>query len=78
MNDLLANYGDVLTIKDVQEILKTGKNTANKYLKTGIIKSLIVGGKYRIPKLYMIEYLYPNSATETGVKEGVIENGKET
>lgn len=57
---ILSNYGDVLKPEEVQEILHTGRNSVYSLLKNGEIKSLMVGGKYRIPKLYLLEYIYPN------------------
>lgn len=64
---LLEEYNDVLLPEDVQEILHTGRNTVYNFLKKGTIRSLIIGGKYRIPKAYLIEYLYPDRATEETV-----------
>lgn len=57
---MLSNYSDVLKPEDVQEILQTGRNSVYALLKNGEIKSLMIGGKYRIPKLYLLEYIYPN------------------
>ncbi|MBO4845079.1 MAG: helix-turn-helix domain-containing protein [Lachnospiraceae bacterium] len=57
--NLLESYNDVLVPEDIQEILHTGRNTVYNYLANGIIKSIKVGGKYRIPKLYLLEYMYP-------------------
>ena len=57
--ELLQEYGDILLPGDVQKILHIGRNTAYKYLADGTIKSLRIAGKYRIPKLYLLEYMYP-------------------
>ena len=54
---ILSNYGDVLKPEDLQEILQTGRNSVYSLLKNGEIKSLMIGGKYRIPKLYLLEYM---------------------
>lgn len=59
-NNLLMDYNDVLRPEEVQEILRTGRNSVYALLKNGEIKSLMIGGKYRIPKLYLLEYIYPN------------------
>lgn len=56
----LTEYGDILSPEDVQKILQTGRNTVYKYLAEGKIRSLRVGGKYRIPKLYLLEFIYPD------------------
>lgn len=57
--DTLNDYDDVLLPEDLQQILHTGRNTVYEYLSTGQIRSIKVGGKYRIPKIYLIEFLYP-------------------
>lgn len=57
-NDFLSGYPDVLTPEQVQKILNTGRNTVYGMLKSGTIRSLMIGGKYRIPKLYVRDFLY--------------------
>ena len=57
---ILADYNDILLPEDVQKILKTGRNTVYKYLAEGRIRSLRIGGKYRIPKRYLLEFIYPD------------------
>ena len=57
---MLTEYNDVLTPEDLQKILHTGRNTVYNYLAKGIIRSIKVGGKYRIPKLYLLEFMYPD------------------
>lgn len=59
-NNLLAEYDDILSAIEAQKILKTGRSTIYKLLKSGSIRSLTIGKKYRIPKLYLLEYIYPN------------------
>ncbi|MBP5607641.1 MAG: helix-turn-helix domain-containing protein [Lachnospiraceae bacterium] len=57
---MLTEYNDVLLPEDVQKILRTGRNTVYNYLAEGKIRSIMVGGKYRIPKLYLLEFIYPD------------------
>lgn len=57
---MLAGYNDILLPEDVQKILHTGRNTVYKYLAEGKIKSLRIGGKYKIPKLCLLEFIYPD------------------
>ena len=59
--DTLQNYGDVLEVKDIQEILKVGKNQAYALVSNGEIKSIKLGKVYKIPKLYLLEFLYGTS-----------------
>ena len=65
---LLTEYKDVLLPEDIQKILHIGRNTVYSYLAKGKIRSIMVGGKYRIPKLYLLEFIYPdmNFSKEAG------------
>jgi excisionase family DNA binding protein len=58
----LAEYGDILRPEDVQKILHVGRNTVYRYLAEGTIKSIRIGNQYRVPKLYLIDFIYPGSA----------------
>ena len=58
--NMLAEYNDILKPEDVQKILRTGRNTVYNYLKNGTIKSIMIGGRYKIPKLYLLEFMYPD------------------
>ena len=57
---MLPEYNDILLPEDLQKILHTGRNTIYKYLAEEKIKSLRVGGKYKIPKRYLLEFIYPD------------------
>ncbi len=57
---ILKDYGDILLPEDLQKILHTGRNTVYKYLADGTIKSLKIGGKYRVPKLDLLKFIYPD------------------
>ena len=59
-NDFLKDYDDILLPEDLQKILHIGRNSVYTHLADGTIKSLRIGKKYRIPKLYLLEYLYPD------------------
>lgn len=54
---MLDNYNDVLTTKELKEILRIGFNKVYELLKNGKIKSLRVGNKIIIPKSAVLEYL---------------------
>ena len=71
-NGILADYEDVLRPEDVQAILHVGRNTVYKSLAEGKIRSIRIGNQYRIPKRYLIEYIYPeaeNSDSREGGKK---------
>lgn len=54
---MLENYPDVLTLKDVREILKVGQNVGLRLLSDGTIKSFKVANKYRVLKSDLIEFI---------------------
>ena len=58
--NMLAEYNDILKPEDVKKILQIGRNTVYVYLKNGTIKSIMIAGKYRIPKLYLLDFMYPD------------------
>ena len=62
----LDEYGDVLRPEDLQKILSVGRNTVYKYLANGSIRSIRIGTKYRIPKQYLIDFLYSQGTILTG------------
>lgn len=53
----LSDYGDVLNVQDIQEILGIGRNAVYKMLKNGTLKSKKIGTKYIIPKRSVQTYL---------------------
>lgn len=54
---MLENYRDVLTPRELKDILRIGFNKVYDLLKNGDIKSLKIGNKIIIPKTAVIEYL---------------------
>lgn len=54
---MLKDYGDVLSVKDVQDILGIGRNAVYEMLKSGTLKSKRIGTKYIIPKRSVQTYL---------------------
>ncbi len=57
MNDLFNTYPDVVSIDEIQQMLRIGKNAVYELLKTKKLKSIKVGKKYIVPKKYVIEFL---------------------
>lgn len=51
-------YPDILTVQDVMRALDIGRNKAYYLLKNKKIKSIKIGSKYRIPKKYLVEFVY--------------------
>ena len=56
-NHFFKEYSDVLTTKDVQTILGISNKTILKLLHSGKIKSIRIGRTFRIPKIYLLQYL---------------------
>ena len=56
-NLFLKEYPDVLTTKDLQNILGISGKTVFRLLHSGQIKSIKVGRNFRIPKVYLLQYL---------------------
>ncbi len=54
---MFENYNDVLTVNEVCNALSIGKNKLYQLLKSSTIKSIKIGKKYIIPKIYLIDYI---------------------
>ena len=53
----LDEYGDVLSPKDVHDILGIGYNKTYELLKTGAIKNFKIGREKKIPKHCLENYI---------------------
>ena len=57
-NYLYSNYPDVVNIEQMCEMLgNISKKSGYKLLKEKKIKSMIIAKRYKIPKIYILEYL---------------------
>ena len=54
---MFNSYPDVLSVKQLCEVLDIGKNTAYRLLQSGEIKSIKIGKVYKIPKKYLKQYI---------------------
>ena len=54
---MFENYDDVVTVEQLAEMLKIGRNTAYELVRASIIQSVRVGRNIRIPKHTIIEYI---------------------
>lgn len=68
---------DVMTVDELRSILKIGRNKAYSLVRHGEIKSLKIGGIFRIPKRYLIDFIestcYNDNVAASGLtvlKEG--------
>lgn len=58
---MFNDYPDVLTLAEVCEVLRIGKNKASALLNSGVIKAVKIGGHWKVPKRSVEEYLLLNS-----------------
>ena len=54
---MFNSYPDILSVKQLCEILDIGKNTAYRLLQSGEIKSIKIGKVYKIPKKEVFKYI---------------------
>lgn len=54
---MLNQYGDIITIPELCEVLTIGRNRAYELLKTGQIPAFQLGRNWKIPKIALEEYL---------------------
>ena len=58
---MLSEYPDVLTVQDLQKILRIGKSSAYGLVRSGKIPSVRIGSAYRISKNAIEDILCYNS-----------------
>lgn len=54
---MFEKYDDILTVNEVMEVMKIGKNLAYEMLKRGDIKAIRIKNCWRIPKTSLINYI---------------------
>ena len=54
---MFDSYPDVVSVEEIQQMLRIGKNAVYQLLKDGAIKSIKVGKRYVVPKKYIIDFL---------------------
>ena len=55
---MFEEYGDMLTVDEVAEILGVGKNSAYEIFRSGKMNCFMLKGKWKIPKQALIEYIH--------------------
>ena len=55
--NLFSNYADVVTVTELAEMLRIGRNSAYDLVNNGYIQSVKVGTQIRIPKSSIIKFL---------------------
>ena len=54
---MLNNTKDILTLKELQELLHIGKNTALKLVQSGEIEAFRVGNRCRVMRQSVMKYI---------------------
>lgn len=54
---MLENYNEILTLDEMCEVLKIGKNTAYRLLNAEEINGFKIGHIWKIPKSSLIMYI---------------------
>lgn len=55
---MFEEYGDMLTVDDVAEILGVGKNSAYEISRSGKMHCFMLKGRWKISKQALIEYIH--------------------
>ena len=66
---MLEQYGALMSVADVQEVLGVGKNRVYEMLNDGTISSIRIGRSWKIPTEAVEEYLR-SWRTDPAIKKG--------
>lgn len=61
-NALFDGYGDMLSVSDLSEIFHTHVKTIQRYCRDGKLPAVMVGGRWFVPKIRLIDYVIGVSA----------------
>lgn len=56
-NNIFSDYPDVVTVEQLSTMLGISTKTAYKLVKEKKIKSVSIGRTYKIPKIFILDYL---------------------
>ena len=56
-NTVFQGYPDILNVQQVGELLNISTKTVYRLLNEGTLDSLKVGRAFKIPKLYLLQYI---------------------
>lgn len=56
-NNIFSDYPDVVTVEQLSTMLGISTKTAYKLVKEKKIKSISIGRTYKIPKIFILDYL---------------------
>lgn len=61
---MFSDYPDVVSIAELQSMLRISRNTAYELVRSGKIRSVKIGRTYRIPRAAVEDYLNVSCQTE--------------
>lgn len=56
-NNIFSDYPDVVTVEQLSAMLGISTKTAYRLVKEKKIKSISIGRTYKIPKIFILDYL---------------------
>ena len=59
---MFNEYGEILSVEDVMEILGIGKNAAYELFRNGEIKCFRLKYRWKVPKQAIIDYINEKSS----------------
>ena len=59
---MFEKFPDVITVKDLAAMLHIGRNSAYELVRSGKIKSVVVGRQIRVAKISVIDFVQNNIA----------------
>lgn len=65
IHSMFDTYPDVVNAKELQEMLRIGRNQTYKLLENGNIQSFKIGKKYLISKMKIIDYICYNGRVDS-------------
>ncbi len=71
---MLEQFPDILTVKDIQNILSVGRNKAYEILHSGDIQYIVIGRQIRVPKKNLLDYLQ-RQCYNRSLKSGIAPTG---
>lgn len=54
---MFAEYPDIITIPQLQQMLSIGRHTAYELISDGYISAVKIGQEFKIPKVNVINYV---------------------
>ena len=58
---MFDEYGDLITVEELCDMLSVGKNTAYTLLNSGAVKAFRIKRVWKIPKKSVVEYVIEKS-----------------